>query len=119
MLPLCFYAEAIEAQLGVAPEYLHVWLGSGRLESIRFSDVRAYWRRLRKQLAVALDSVDESTSTTPVKCNHCTYCNFADVCDAQWRNADAVQYVAGSRAVERVQPNVVHAVLALVRWNHS
>ena len=98
VLQLCFYAEAIEAQLGVAPEYLHVWLGSGRLESIRFSDVRAYWRRLRKQLAVALDPLDKDETTTPVKCNHCTYCNFADVCDAQWRNADALQYVAGIRA---------------------
>lgn len=55
VLQLCFYAEAVEAQLGVAPERVHVWLGSGRVESIRLADVRAYWRRLRQQLAIALE----------------------------------------------------------------
>ncbi|MEO6156981.1 MAG: PD-(D/E)XK nuclease family protein, partial [Ilumatobacteraceae bacterium] len=99
VLQLCFYAEAIEAALGV-PEYLHVWLGSGRVESVRFADVRAYWRRLRAQLAVALEPPSEAAPTSPVKCNHCTYCNFADVCDAQWRAADALQFVAGIRATD-------------------
>ena len=79
VLQLCFYAEAIEAQLGVTPKYLHVWLGSGRLESVRFADVRAYWRRLRTQLAVALQPMADAAPTVPVKCNHCTYCAFADV----------------------------------------
>jgi len=100
VLQLCFYAEAIEAEFGVAPEYMHVWLGSGRVESIRFADVRAYWRRLRKQLAVAIEPADENATTVPVKCNHCTYCNFADLCNAQWRAADALQFVAGIRATE-------------------
>lgn len=29
VLQLCFYAEALEALAGVAPEHVHIWLGSG------------------------------------------------------------------------------------------
>ncbi|HQZ33490.1 MAG TPA: TM0106 family RecB-like putative nuclease [Ilumatobacteraceae bacterium] len=100
VLQLCFYAEAIEAQLGVGPERVHVWLGSGRVESIRLADVCAYWRRLRKQLAAALEPVGDALATTPIKCNYCTYCDFADVCTAHWREADALQFVAGIRSAE-------------------
>lgn len=29
VLPLCFYADAIDALTGIRPEHMHVWLGSG------------------------------------------------------------------------------------------
>jgi predicted RecB family nuclease len=103
VLQLCFYADAIEARLGVAPGYVHLWLGSGRVESIRLADVRAYWRRLRKQLKVALEPAASAEPTAPVKCTHCTFCDFADVCDAQWRKADALQFVAGIRGTDTVK----------------
>lgn len=100
VLQLCFYADAIEAHLGSAPEHVHVWLGSGNVVTIRLADVHPYWRRLRKQLAVAIEPYDVAAPTRPVKCGHCTYCNFADVCDAEWREADALQFVAGIRATD-------------------
>ena len=61
VLQLCFYAEAVGALTGVTPESGHLFLGSGEVETIRFSEVEAYWRRLRKQLATAL-AADSSTS---------------------------------------------------------
>jgi predicted RecB family nuclease len=101
VLQLCFYADAIEARLGIAPEFIHLWLGSGTIESIRLSDVRAYWRRLRTQLTVVLAASDEAAATKSVPCSHCTYCSFADTCDDEWRRADALQFTAGIRVGDR------------------
>ena len=49
VLQLCFYADAIEAAGRPAPPQIYVWLGSGKVESIRLAEVRAYWRRLQLQ----------------------------------------------------------------------
>ena len=46
VLQLCFYADAIEALTGEQPEWLHIWLGSGRIEKVRYVEVAPYWRRL-------------------------------------------------------------------------
>jgi uncharacterized protein len=99
-LQLCFYAEAIEAQGWPPPPRVHIWLGSGRVETIRLLDIRAYWARIRRQLAVALEPEPEAPPTQPVKCDHCGFCAFAESCEAEWRAADALQFVAGIRATE-------------------
>jgi len=54
VLQLCFYADAIEASTGRRPEQMHLWLGSGKRESLAVSDFAAYWRRLRGQLSTVL-----------------------------------------------------------------
>ena len=97
VLQLCFYAEAIEAATGVRPSQMHLWLGSGVVETLRVHDFSAYWRRLRRQLAAVLDDPADQLATTPVPCEHCDFCTFADVCDAQWRAEDSLVYVAGLR----------------------
>ena len=101
VLQLCFYAEAVGALTGVTPESGHLFLGSGEVETIRFSEVEAYWRRLRKQLATAL-AADPGTETTPEPCTHCEFCEFAGHCEAQWRSEDSLVFVAGARAVDRL-----------------
>lgn len=99
-LQLCFYAEAITAQGWPSPPNVHIWLGSGRVETIRLADIRAYWARIRRQLSVALEPEPDAPPTRPVKCTHCGLCAFAEVCEAEWRAADALQFVAGIRATE-------------------
>jgi uncharacterized protein len=102
VLQLCFYAEALEARTGVLPEHVHLWLGSGVIESIRTVDVLAYWRRLRTQLRALLDDESDSEAdTVPVPCTHCEFCDFALVCDAQWRDDDSLVFVAGLRSADR------------------
>jgi uncharacterized protein len=49
VLQLCFYADGIEALTGITPERMHIWLGSGRQESLRVAEFRPYWRRLRQR----------------------------------------------------------------------
>ncbi len=101
VLQLCFYAEAIAAATGVTPRNLRVSLGSSRSESVRFEYVRPYWERLRGQLSDVLAVVPGATATRPEPCDHCQFCEFAETCEATWREADSLVYVAGIRTAER------------------
>lgn len=94
VLQLCFYADAIEALTGAAPEHLHILLGSSQRQTLRTKDFRPYWRRLRTQLEGSLDeSLNADTVSRP--CNHCPFCEFNTRCEAEWRAADSLTYVAG------------------------
>lgn len=99
VLQLCFYADAIKALTGVAPEEMHIWLATGDIETLRVNDFRPYWRRLRTRLATALAD-GSGAGTKPMPCSHCDYCEFNTVCDEQWRGEDSLVYVAGIRRPE-------------------
>lgn len=102
VLQLCFYADAIEASTGRRPHQMHLWLGSGVLETLRVEDFGAYWRRLRLQLSTVMGAAGEQVETSPEPCSHCTFCEFVGVCDAQWRDEDSLIYVSGLRSPERL-----------------
>lgn len=101
VLQLCFYAEAIEAALGLPPRQLHVWLGSGRVESLLASDVGAYWRRMRAQLAALLDEDRAQALTAGAPCDHCAFCEFSDLCTSEWRSEDSLVFLSGFRSQDR------------------
>jgi len=101
VLQLCFYAEAIHAALGVPPHQLHVWLGSGQVESLLASDVGAYWRRMRSQLAALLDEDRDHAQTAGARCDHCAFCEFSDLCISEWRSADSLVFLSGFRSQDR------------------
>jgi len=101
VLQLCFYADAIAAMTGTAPEHLHVWLGSDTIETVRLTDVRAYWRRLRSQLAKAMELDAADDASVPVKCRHCQFCEFEQVCEQRWRDEDSLLFVANILAGDR------------------
>ncbi len=102
VLQLCFYADAIEASTGRRPAQMHLWLGSGLQETLAVEDFGAYWRRLRVQLSAVMGAPVGQLETSPEPCSHCAFCEFADVCDAQWRDEDSLIYVAGLRSPERL-----------------
>ncbi len=120
MLQLCFYAEAIEAATGVLPQRMLIELGSGTCETIRVADVLAYWRRLRGQLAKLLTE-DVDVDTRPKPCDHCQFCEFELVCDAQWRAADSLVHVAGVRTADRLtlQHDGVTTIAALAELDRE
>ncbi|MHB1089308.1 MAG: TM0106 family RecB-like putative nuclease [Acidimicrobiales bacterium] len=101
VLQLCFYADAIRALTDAAPQYIHLWLGTGDQESLLVEQFGPYWRRLRHQLSALLNE-DESGPTTPAPCDHCDYCEFKSRCEEQWRREDSLVYVANIRAPERM-----------------
>ncbi len=100
VLQLCFYAEAIHAVLGTEPRQMHLWLGSGEIETLVVDQFSPYWRRLRRQVARhLLDEGDEATE--PEQCAHCAICEYAPVCEAEWRRNDSLVWVASLGAAER------------------
>lgn len=101
VLQLCFYADAIEELTGLAPERMHLWLGTGVQESLVVEQFRPYWRRLRHQLTELLGEESATTVTTPTPCDHCDYCEFSQRCESEWRREDSLVYVANIRVPER------------------
>jgi predicted RecB family nuclease len=102
VLQLCFYAEAIAALTGAPPRQMHLWLGSGDLETLSVDQFSPYWRRLRRQLTVLLNQDQLTINTTPEPCTHCEICEFSGRCESEWRGADSLVYVANIRPPERV-----------------
>ncbi|BBX18682.1 hypothetical protein CRI77_16200 [Mycolicibacterium duvalii] len=93
VLQLCFYADAIEELTGRRPEHMHIWLGSGGVETLRVKDFQPYWRRLQRQLAAAL-AAGPAAGTVAERCTHCQFCEFGPVCETHWRATDSLIYVA-------------------------
>ena len=94
VLQLSVYSQAIERRQGVAPESMHLELGSGRRDTIRVADVAAYVRRAQATLRRA---VDEPVATEPYPCAHCAVCGFQRRCVDRWRAEDHLSAVAGIR----------------------
>ncbi len=125
VLQLCFYAEAIEASTGRMPQWMRIELGSGQTEAVRVADVLPYWRRLRGQLAKLLTDSGEvgavEVDTRPKPCDHCQFCEFELVCEAQWRAADSLVHVAGVRTADRLllQQHGVTTIAALAELDRE
>ena len=79
------------------PARVHLWLGSGVIEPLVTREFHPYWTRLRQQLRQVLED-DARVDTRPLPCDHCAFCEFAAICDAQWRDEDSLTYVAGIRS---------------------
>ena len=47
LLQLCFYSELVEAIQGVAPEWMHVVLGTRESQSFRVAEFAAYYRSVK------------------------------------------------------------------------
>src|SRR5262249_14119326 len=92
VLQLCFYSEAIEAIQGAPPEAMHVFLGIGGRRPLRRDDSAAYYRRVRRGFVAALA---QRAATEPYPVEHCTLCEFREVCDDRWTREDNLSLVAG------------------------
>ena len=101
VLQLCFYADAVKALTGRRADTISLELGSGECERIRLADVEPYWRRLRMRLFDATAAAPTAT-TEAVPCSHCSFCEYAGVCDTEWRDADSLVFVSGLRSADRV-----------------
>lgn len=120
VLQLCFYSETITAQTGQVPEQVHIELGSGDRQSVRVADVLPYWRRLRSQLAKVI-AEPPTDLTKPEPCDHCGFCEFEQVCEAEWRSVDSLVHVAGARRADRalLESNDVGTIVALAELDRE
>jgi predicted RecB family nuclease len=92
ILQLCFYSELLAAVQGVAPENIHVILGSGEQRSFRLAEFSAYFRRVRDAFLAALADGEGDTYPEPV--SHCQICRWRNVCDEQRVADDHLSLVA-------------------------
>ena len=115
VLQLCFYADAIHSLTGIDPAHMHILLGSKERQPLRVNEFRPYWRRLRGQLAAAVDAGAQG-STTPEKCAHCEFCEFYTSCDALWRKEDSLIFIPGIRRAERDALDIQGIESPWFRW---
>jgi predicted RecB family nuclease len=97
LLQLCFYSELVEQIQGVAPERIHVILGTGEERRYRLADFAAYFRRIRSRFLHELADEDALADTYPLPCDHCEVCGWRDRCDAQRVADDHLCLVASIR----------------------
>lgn len=94
ILQLLFYDSELERLQGPAepPRRIHVLLGSGEQQSFAPREFGAYYRRMRSRLRAF---IDDPPATEPYPNDHCSMCDFKEVCDAWWGEVDHLTQVAG------------------------
>ena len=92
IIQLCFYSDLLARIQGVAPDYMHVVLGGGaRPEKFYVQQYLSFFRKVQRDF-VAAQQAQHKTYPEPVE--HCRICDWATVCDAQWRKDDHLSLVA-------------------------
>jgi predicted RecB family nuclease len=112
VLQLCFYTEQLARIQGRMPERMHVVTGLGERETYRPDDYLAYYRRLRARF---LEAVERRLPTYPYPVEHCSLCDFLELCKTRWEEDDHLTLVAGvSRLqVERLTKENITTLTAL------
>jgi predicted RecB family nuclease len=105
LLQLCFYSELVEAIQGLAPERMHVVLGTRDTQSFRVAEFAAYYRSVKHGFESVVDAGLSTTYPEPVE--HCALCRWENHCVAR-READEhlslvarIQRSQQTRLVER------------------
>ncbi|HEX4578674.1 MAG TPA: TM0106 family RecB-like putative nuclease, partial [Candidatus Dormibacteraeota bacterium] len=101
LLQLGDYTRQIARLQGCTPRRLHVVLGDDSVESFPFAEISSYLEAVRRRFVAAVDRGLESTVPDPVAA--CQYCDWKDRCNAQWRAADHLSFVAGIRRDQRTR----------------
>jgi uncharacterized protein len=104
LLQICSYSEMLDRVQGGSPMLMHLALGGPHerhtkgVESFFVPWYAAYFRSVKRRFEAAL--ADEP-KTYPEPCTHCTVCDWAPVCELQWRDDDHLSLVAGITKKQR------------------
>ena len=114
VLQLCFYAEALTRLTGAPPRRMHLVLGTGERESYLVEEFMAYWRRTRRQV-LEIFATGTLEGTRARRCAQCDYCAYQGRCEAGWRAADSLEFLAGARRddVDLLEAGGVRTVVEL------
>jgi predicted RecB family nuclease len=92
VIQLCVYADLLSVAQGVEPPQMHVVLGDGNQVSLRTSDVRHYYGVAQGRFEAFVDTPPATSVAEP--CGHCTFCRWAETCEAVWEESDHLSLVA-------------------------
>jgi predicted RecB family nuclease len=81
LLQLCFYTELVEAIQGVAPERMHVVLGTRESHAFAVAEYAAYYRSVKQRFEEVVDAGLSATYPEPVE--HCGLCRWEQHCEAR------------------------------------
>ena len=101
LLQLCFYSELVEAVQGVAPERMHVVLGTHESQSFRVAEFAAYYRSVKHGFESVVDAGLSTTYPEPVE--HCGLCRWEEHCIAQRERDDHLSLVARIQRSQRTR----------------
>lgn len=96
VLQLCAYSDQLAGLQGTTPEWMHLVLGTGTIESFRLRDFAAYYRMVKCLFEVDAGSGRGDTYPDPVE--HCTVCRWAIECRKRRRADDHLSLVADIRS---------------------
>ncbi|HEY5342667.1 MAG TPA: TM0106 family RecB-like putative nuclease [Solirubrobacteraceae bacterium] len=92
LLQLCFYSELVEAIQGVAPERMHVVLGTRESQTFRVAEFAAYYRSVKHGFESEIDAGTAGTYPEPVE--HCGLCRWEEHCIARRERDEHLSLVA-------------------------
>jgi uncharacterized protein len=101
LLQLCFYSELVEAIQGVAPERMHVVLGTRESQSFRVAEFAAYYRSVKHGFESEIDAGTAGTYPEPVE--HCGVCRWEEHCAAQREGDEHLSLVAMIQRSQRTR----------------
>jgi len=116
VLQLVLYSDLLTELQGIAPEFAHVELGSGKRARLRLADYAYYARAARARLEAF---VADPPLTRPVPCTDCGLCRWADHCESVWQAEDSLFNVANiSRGqVKKLEAAGITTMAALADLN--
>ena len=91
VLQLVLYSDLLTEVQGVAPEFAHVELGTGKRSTLRLADYAHYARAARARLEAF---VADPQPTRPIPCADCGLCRWAEHCESVWKAEDSLFNVA-------------------------
>lgn len=116
VLQLVLYSDLLNEVQGLAPEFAHVELGTGKRATLRLAEYAHYARAARARLETF---VADPQPTRPVPCADCGLCRWADHCESVWQAEDSLFNVANiSRGqVKKLEAAGITTMAALADLN--
>ncbi len=112
VLQLVLYSDLLNEVQGLAPEFAHVELGTGKRATLRLAEYAHYARAARARLETF---VADPQPTRPVPCADCALCRWADHCESVWQAEDSLFNVAniGRGQVKKLEAAGITTMAAL------
>ncbi len=111
LLQMCFYSELVEAIQGLAPEWMHVVLGTRESQAFRVAELAAYYRSVKRRFEAVIDGDGRAVATMgaalsatyPEPVEHCGLCRWENHCIGRREADDHLSLVARIQRSQRTR----------------